>query len=377
LYTGGYYGPGGYADTSAPDGVSTELYFFDSWPQNLTLPYGKVLRIDVDSTTGNLSYGIPKSNPWANNTKNYDPKIYAWGFRNPFRLSFDRKYYQDGIAVPSNGYFPFWISASSETLFDATELVDSPGNFGWAVKQGSHCFSRRNPLVPPDVVNCTVHADCVNVTVHGQNPMCGSNGRCTCNMVDAEGYIMKNPAIEYVNDNAAEQPVAKALVTAGLLANPLGRASLGGYIYRGSAIPWLFEKFVNGDFAVDQLDGQLLIVTDPGDGSTPWPIERGYVFDKASLTKAGFLKTIGEDADGELYAITGEFDAFNQIDGRVFKIIAAKTAGVANDTLTYPPFASPPPPGTSPTESNTSAASNRLVISLGLGVAIVLAYFAL
>lgn len=377
MISGGYYGPSSDVDTTTPNGVTPQLYFFDFWPQNLTLPYGKVLRIDVDSKMGNLSYGIPKSNPWANNTKGYDPRIYAWGFRNPFRMSFDRNYYQQGVQAPSNGYFPFWISASSETLFDATDFVDAPGNYGWAVKQGSHCFSRQNPLVPSDAVICTDDADCRNVTVHGQKPMCGKNGRCTCNMTDAEGYMMRDPVIEYVNDNAGEKPVAQALVAAGLLAKPLGRASLGGYVYRGSAIPWLVGKFVNGDFAVNQLDGQLLIATDPGNGSIPWPLERSYVFDKASSTKAGFLKTIGEGADGELYAITGEFDAFMQIDGRVFKIIDGSTPSVTNDKPASSPVTSPSSPVASNSTGKTSAAGKHVVISLGLGVSLVLGFFGL
>jgi Glucose / Sorbosone dehydrogenase len=106
------------------------LFFFDLWAQNLTIPYGKVHRIDVDNVTGNLPYGIPASNPFVGNTKGYVETIYAWGFRNPYRLSFDSLFYRSGTEKPANGHYPFWISSPSETLFDSTIRVDEPGNYG-------------------------------------------------------------------------------------------------------------------------------------------------------------------------------------------------------------------------------------------------------
>jgi hypothetical protein len=131
--TGGIYGPGsvnGSAYFDASNGISSKLYDFDLWSQNLSLPYGKVHRIDVDTNTSDLPYGIPESNPWATNDKEYIPSIYAWGFRNPYSLSFDSFFYRDGVDKPVNGFYPFWISSSAETLFDATNLVDEPGNYG-------------------------------------------------------------------------------------------------------------------------------------------------------------------------------------------------------------------------------------------------------
>jgi hypothetical protein len=131
--SGGIYGPGygngsGYFDASA--GISPALYFFDLWSQNLTNAYGKVHRIDVDTVTDDLPYGIPPTNPWAGNTKGYLETIYAWGFRNPYRLSFDSLFFRAEAEKPSSGFYPFWISSSSETLFDATTRVDEPGNYG-------------------------------------------------------------------------------------------------------------------------------------------------------------------------------------------------------------------------------------------------------
>lgn len=177
---------------------------------------------------------------------------------------------------------------------------------------------------------------------------------------------MKNPAIEYVNINAAERT---ELVNDGLLPMPLGRASLGGYVYRGSAIRGLFGKFVNGDFGQETLNGQLYVATDPGGGSLPWPLERGFIFDKASETKAGFVKAIGQDGNGELYALTGEFDEFGQIDGRVFKIVDASITDDAPTNSTAPPTNS-----TAPRNNSTSAAGKHMVSWASLVTAAVIVF---
>ncbi len=57
--------------------------------QNLQLLLGKLLRIDVDRTEGDLGYAIPKDNPFVGRT-DARPEIWAYGFRNPWRFSFDR-----------------------------------------------------------------------------------------------------------------------------------------------------------------------------------------------------------------------------------------------------------------------------------------------
>ena len=70
--------------------------------QNTQQLLGKMLRIDVDSQVGGAPYGIPTGaagNPFAGNPLcNLDgsepqacPEIYALGFRNPWRWSFDRQ----------------------------------------------------------------------------------------------------------------------------------------------------------------------------------------------------------------------------------------------------------------------------------------------
>jgi hypothetical protein len=94
---------------------------------------------------------------------------------------------------------------------------------------------------------------------------------------------------------------------------------VGGHIYRGKKIAWLRGKFVQGDFALNKLDGQIL-VADPGAPGRLWTLRRAFVFNPSDPSKAGFVKSIGEDADGELYAVTGLFTPTG-LRGRVWKII--------------------------------------------------------
>jgi quinoprotein glucose dehydrogenase len=57
--------------------------------QNPFSLHGKLLRIDVDARTGNLPYGIPADNPFADKQE-WRPEIWALGLRNPWGFAFDR-----------------------------------------------------------------------------------------------------------------------------------------------------------------------------------------------------------------------------------------------------------------------------------------------
>ncbi len=96
--------------------------------QDLTLLLGKVLRIDVDHTDIGLNYAIPPSNPYANNALGYRKEIFAHGFRNPWRASFDAE----------TGFY--WVGDVGQDDREEVDIVTSGGNYGWNVMEGTMCF---------------------------------------------------------------------------------------------------------------------------------------------------------------------------------------------------------------------------------------------
>jgi glucose/arabinose dehydrogenase len=94
--------------------------------QNLQTLLGKMLRIDVDHTTGALPYAIPADNPFVGGAGL--PEIWAYGLRNPFRFSFDT----------ATGRL--FVGDAGQDLFEEVDLLQKGGNFGWNVMEGLHCF---------------------------------------------------------------------------------------------------------------------------------------------------------------------------------------------------------------------------------------------
>ena len=99
--------------------------------QNLTRRLGKILRIDVNS---GAPYAIPPSNPFYSSTvPGIKKEIWAYGLRNPWRLSFDRLTHSFYIADVGQ-------SQREEINF---QPANSPGgeNYGWRVMEGSLCYN--------------------------------------------------------------------------------------------------------------------------------------------------------------------------------------------------------------------------------------------
>ncbi len=204
-----------------------------------------------------------------------------------------------------------YVSATADTLFEATYKVPSPGNYGWATKEGTHCLVRTSAFAPPETMSCQSDAECPSGP---QVSTCGADGHCTCPNVGPLGEPIRDPIIQYLNF-AVELPESQ------FEGEGFGRASLGGHIYRGTEIPWLVGRFVQGDFALNFFNGQLLVAKEKPGGQL-WTLRRAFAFDPVDPVKSGFMKSIGQDAAGELYAITGNFTPTG-LQGRIFKITDA------------------------------------------------------
>ncbi|MEQ1829264.1 MAG: family 16 glycoside hydrolase [Pirellula sp.] len=101
--------------------------------QNRSQLLGSILRIDVDSKSGAVKYGIPKDNPYVGK-EGLRPEIFAHGLRNPWRIAFDKK----------SGRL--WCGDVGQDLWEEVNVITKGGNYGWSNHEGSHPFGNR-----PDV----------------------------------------------------------------------------------------------------------------------------------------------------------------------------------------------------------------------------------
>ncbi len=102
--------------------------------QNLETLLAKMLRIDVNAPQGPLNYTIPPDNPFVGEPGR--DEIWAYGLRNPWRISFDR--------VTGD----FWIADVGQNLWEEVDMViaGTPGgmNFGWDCREGNHNYEPGN-----------------------------------------------------------------------------------------------------------------------------------------------------------------------------------------------------------------------------------------
>lgn len=178
------FGADGLLYISVGDGGSANDFFEHGQnPQSLM---AKVLRIDVD---GAPPYAVPPSNPWASGGG--VPEMYAWGLRNPWRISVD----------PATG--DLYIGDVGQNRFEEINLVPAGHggrNFGWATFEGPECF---------------------NPELGGGEP---GGGECG-DEVELTPPLL---AIDRRSDS--------------------GCAVIGGHVYRGGCMPDLVGSYLFGDF---------------------------------------------------------------------------------------------------------------------------------
>jgi glucose/arabinose dehydrogenase len=158
--------------------------------QNLTTPLGKILRIDpAGRTSANGQYAVPGTNPFVS-TPGAAPEIYAYGFRNPFRASFDGA--------------DLWTADVGQNDVEEVDRVLAGRNYGWRLREGAFGFD------PAGFESKGFKSDAF---VFAQPPQPG--------LVD--------PVANYDHDD--------------------GTAAIGGFVYRGAAMPALTGTYVFGDFS--------------------------------------------------------------------------------------------------------------------------------
>jgi glucose/arabinose dehydrogenase len=132
------FGPDGYLYIAVGDGGSGGDPKGNA--QNLNILLGKILRIDVDQPGDGQAYGIPPDNPFVGLADTM-PEIYAYGLRNPWRISFDVETGQ------------LWAGDVGQGEIEEINIIESGGNYGWNRYEGTSCFEDANcdtdGLIPP------------------------------------------------------------------------------------------------------------------------------------------------------------------------------------------------------------------------------------
>jgi glucose/arabinose dehydrogenase len=222
------FGPDGYLYAGIGDGGGAG----DPGPppgngQNTNVLLGKILRIDVDSSSAE-DYGIPPGNPFASGAGGR-PEIYAFGFRNPWRYSFDRE----------TG--DLWVGDVGQNTFEEVDVVTVGGNYGWNRMEGFHCFSPSTGCQTPDLL--------LPIFEYSHN---GSNGVSSGVCSITGGYVYRGSQIP-------------SLVGTYLFADYCGGTGTLYGIHNGDTTATSFPTGVSGEpvtsFGEDQ-SGELYVVTD-------------------------------------------------------------------------------------------------------------------
>lgn len=239
---------------------------------------GNLLRLDVD---GAAPYEIPADNPFAGPGPEMD-EIYAYGFRNPYRFSFDM-----------GGDNDLMVGDAGQNLWEEVSRVDLGGNYGWNVKEGTHCFDTANP-----------HEQLID----------------DCPDVDPLGNALIDPVIEFAN---SEQP------------GGLGSTVVGGNVYRGTNLPWLEGRYVYGVWSSGGFEaggqGRLLVSTPQDSGM--WEVEELIVTGTGNQQPPGFVLGFGQDLSGEVYVLITSEVGPSGATGRVYRLGAPNAAELPGATV--------------------------------------------
>ncbi|MDO6597161.1 PQQ-dependent sugar dehydrogenase [Oceanihabitans sp. 2_MG-2023] len=123
------FGPDGYLYIGTGDGGSGGDP--DNRSQNLQDLLGKMLRIDVNTTSGGNNYAIPADNPFIGNPSALD-EIWAYGLRNPWRFSFD---------YSTNNLWIGDVGQNTTEEINRVSTTTNGYNFGWRCYEGSNPYN--------------------------------------------------------------------------------------------------------------------------------------------------------------------------------------------------------------------------------------------
>ena len=114
--------------------------------QDISDLLSSILRIDVDRVENGKNYAVPRDNPFVK-TAGARPEVWAYGFRNPWKMSFD----------PKSG--DLWVGDVGWEMWEYLFRVESGGNYGWSLFEGRQPVRPNDKRGPTPVLPPTVDHD--------------------------------------------------------------------------------------------------------------------------------------------------------------------------------------------------------------------------
>jgi uncharacterized repeat protein (TIGR03806 family) len=148
------FGKDGYLYISTGDGASPSPPDPKMTGQDCSDLLSSILRVDVDRPAEGRAYSIPADNPFTN-LAGVRPEIWAFGFRNPWKMSFDRK----------TG--DLWVGDVGWELWELVDKVERGGNYGWSVVEGPqpvNVEARRGPAPILPTTKAHPHSEAASIT---------------------------------------------------------------------------------------------------------------------------------------------------------------------------------------------------------------------
>jgi hypothetical protein len=263
--------------------------------QDLSNLNGKILRIDPLAGSKSPGHDIPLDNPFVGRS-GARGEIWAYGFRNPYKMSFDK----------STGQL--FVADVGQNDIEEIDIVEKGKNYGWPVKEGSYAFDQ--------------------------------NGT-------GDGFVTGDPVTgDFVDPIGQFDHCIPPINLIGPCTQKEGLAIVGGFVYRGKEIKQLHGRYVFGSYSNDFFTsaGRLFYLDN---------LNQVKEFNLAKNASLGLgILGIGEDARGELYVLgksgaaqgnTGITDTANT-SGVVRKLVASKSKKGAGGGSGNTPSPSNPSP---------------------------------
>jgi hypothetical protein len=224
-------------------------------PQSLL---GKILRVNVDASAVGAPYQIPADNPFVGNAA-WAPEIWAHGFRNPWRTTYD---------APTNR---FWLGSVGQTMFEGIWVAEAGKFHGWHKREAYNCYWPTPSLVGAPFTDCATAGEVLPVFEFPHD----------------QGYC----GIESNPDHCPFPAIA-------------GNAVIGGYVYRGNKNPSIKGTYIFGNYQPNFEAWVYTLGFDPENPQTVRFVWRlGFIFPPSHDPNNWSISTLALDSQGEILVV--------------------------------------------------------------------------